>query len=795
VLSSPVGEARHEFTLPFSEDERSALSAWNADADWPLPQLSPQEVGVGLYQAIFGGAVGEALRRSQDAAAKDQQTLHIRLHLKDAPALAALPWQLLYDPVRGQPLAISVHKDITESPHEEQIDQPSSSSGQPKSGGQLDGKRLRILIIVAGQVLSALAALLGNNVANLLAPDHAWQNVAIVLGWAILSGLAIWAAVAPELNLSVPRPATWLPPRTFVVIGLVLAVVLTVTIIVIPRLIPPSPACPADQQCILLAEFSPAGEQAQAITADLTNELQRVVQAAGADNLIVVRTGAVTTQAEAQALAEREQALLIVWGVVRADENRTVINFQMADLLGIAESTSIRPYRVEPMQYDPVDGRIECQQCMSLSGEGTRQANVVAYMAVGLTQYAGGQAAAAQQSFAAALSCAGDALGKEFLLAAQSPCEAGEPLNFSPALIYYYLGKSLAMQGSYARGIEVMKLAAQANPKDAAAWIGIGSAYRNWSQLPDAEEAVNALQQAESVLEGVLEGETTTAQMRYLLHFHIGFVHELEGDYAAADKSEEDYAAADKSYALARELAEDLAGVNVYNILIALGRAQRLVDDFEAAAQTLEQAAKLEPDAPWAYLELATVHWAEQEDQNEALRWIDRATDRNPEQPYVYIVRGQLCNAWGDLSCAVAAYEQALSLRVGDGWLYGQLADLYRRQAEQSQDSADRQQARRYAELTVDARPHDPWAHNQLGFLYAAAEEYDGAIEHFEKAVDHAYSLVSAASSLCNLGLAYEKNQNPAEARVNYQRCIDHTESDELRRWAEDRLAALPPAD
>ncbi len=1033
MLSSPVGEARHEFTLPFSKDELAALHAWRADAAWPLPHLSPQAAGSRLYQALFAGPVGEAFRRSQDAARRAAQPLRIRLRLDEAPELAILPWELLCDSA-GKFLALSEHTPlvrylslpdppfplavtpplrmlvVTASPAEvpaldveaewatvntalaplikrgqvqverlphaswEEIQQRlrgedvhilhfvghGASDGQGEAGlvlvgeegqphwidaaqfGALisDHRALRLVLLNACQgatgtsgsvlagvaqtlvrqgipavvamqrpitdaqgvafarqfykaiaegrpvdvamaagrmairkndnvawatpvlfmraedghlfrqsntpasdesrpdadageadddllqdvptsqvvdevavheaavdvdpshqnnamyrrislvIIAALSGLLSNAIASLITLNQTWTIVAVVIAVLLLLGLEIWLTVAEHKAIPLTLPGKWLETKILVRVGALLILAIA-AVVLIPRFLPPPRVCAADQPCIVLAAFSPTSERAEAITTDLTNQLQRVIQSTGAQNVVVATTESVTTEAEAKALAERENALLIVWGVVRADEDRTVINFQMADLLGIAESTSIRPYRVEPMQYNPVDGRIECQQCMSLSGEGTRQANIVAYTAVGLTQYVGGQAAAAQQSFAAALSCAGDPLGDAHLSTAQSPCAPGERIKSSPALIYYYLGKSLAMQGSYARGIEVMQMAAQANPQDAAAWIGIGSAYRNWSQLPDAEEAVHALQQAQSVLES-LPITTTTTETRYLPHFNTGFVYEVGGDYAAADAA----------YQRALDRAQAQAGVNVYNILIARGRAQRLAGDFEAAAQTLEQAADLEPDAPWAYLELAFVQWADQKNQSDAERWIDRAAARNPEQPYVYIVRGQLCTAWGDLSCAVAAYEQALSLRVGDGWIYNQLADLYRRKAGNDVNSEDWAQARRYAEFAVEARPDDPWAHGQLGYIYARTSEFDEdakqyrekAIEQYEESVAHAYSPVSAASSYCSLGFAHQENQNPEQAIVNYRLCADHAQNEQDRIWAEERISNLSTA-
>ncbi|MGC8781769.1 MAG: CHAT domain-containing protein, partial [Anaerolineae bacterium] len=94
VLASPVGEASTDFTLT-------------------IPQDAPIEaIGRLLFEAAFSGEALTALRRSLDRVGRRRGGLRIRLRLSEAPELADLPWEALYDPRRERFLALSTETPI-----------------------------------------------------------------------------------------------------------------------------------------------------------------------------------------------------------------------------------------------------------------------------------------------------------------------------------------------------------------------------------------------------------------------------------------------------------------------------------------------------------------------------------------------------------------------------------------------------------------------------------------------------------------------------------------------------------
>jgi hypothetical protein len=112
VLSSPAGEARHEFGLPFTPLERNELllrlaqdtrpgRGFNKDAT-----LAAKELGGRLFEAVFDEDVGARLLSSIQSAEAEEYGLRIRLRI-ETPELAQLPWEYLYDARLNQFLALS----------------------------------------------------------------------------------------------------------------------------------------------------------------------------------------------------------------------------------------------------------------------------------------------------------------------------------------------------------------------------------------------------------------------------------------------------------------------------------------------------------------------------------------------------------------------------------------------------------------------------------------------------------------------------------------------------------------
>lgn len=105
VVSSPSGEVAEEtFTLPFGPTrlENLLLRLDPGRSDVRRGPADPRveagrELGQGLFQAVFSGDVALAWARCRDTAHAQGRGLRLRLRLDDAPTIAGLPWELLYD--------------------------------------------------------------------------------------------------------------------------------------------------------------------------------------------------------------------------------------------------------------------------------------------------------------------------------------------------------------------------------------------------------------------------------------------------------------------------------------------------------------------------------------------------------------------------------------------------------------------------------------------------------------------------------------------------------------------------
>ncbi len=553
-----------------------------------------------------------------------------------------------------------------------------------QSSQQVQGNQQNISGEVTGPVVGGNVGQIGNrtitNVYNLLPSltRRQWRTV----GLALLSVLIVLTAYATR--------SLWLP----------------------------QPHCLPDQTCLLIAAFGPANEpKANEITAALEQELRGILDAASVTDVAIVRSRSVADGQAAQVLATDEGSLLVIWGRVFASENKTRIYFELADRLGVGESGQVRPYRAEPLGYDPVAGRLECTACIDITGEVTQRTHVIAWFALGLAHYTAGQPEAAQPSFLAALHCAGEEVARALLPVRPdcAPPDKADPAE--TALIRYYLGKSYVLQGDYGQGIAHLTGTAQANPNDPGVWIAIGEAYTNWygDALANPPLAAAAFANAEQAVRRLPPATLGTERA-----FALGLIDELQGEPAAALT---EYRKAVDNFA-----ADDPGG---YVSLLALARAQAETGQPGDAEATLRRAADLLPDAPWAHLELARL-LADDRAGAEAL--IERARRAAPDEAYVSITQAELCVVWGDQACAAEAYTQALQLRPNSGWLHSRVGDFYLPTsppvAGQSWEEAES-----HYRIAVELRPADPWVHQRLGYVLLnfgknseAAAEYATAI-------------------------------------------------------------------
>jgi len=104
ILHSPAGEVSDgPFDMPFSDLElENYLLKFGHSRQVVRGIGAPQEsltkeFGRRLFDALFDDARGDCLSRSLDHAQDEQRGLRLRLWLSEAPALADIPWEYLYD--------------------------------------------------------------------------------------------------------------------------------------------------------------------------------------------------------------------------------------------------------------------------------------------------------------------------------------------------------------------------------------------------------------------------------------------------------------------------------------------------------------------------------------------------------------------------------------------------------------------------------------------------------------------------------------------------------------------------
>jgi hypothetical protein len=113
VVGSPAGEARATMRFPFDDAALSAhlntVQAALLSSGQPLRQAGQavQDFGQQLFEALFTGDVRSCYDVSQrEAARHDDRGLRVKLRIQ-APDLAALPWEYLYDPRQGEYVCLS----------------------------------------------------------------------------------------------------------------------------------------------------------------------------------------------------------------------------------------------------------------------------------------------------------------------------------------------------------------------------------------------------------------------------------------------------------------------------------------------------------------------------------------------------------------------------------------------------------------------------------------------------------------------------------------------------------------
>ncbi|NNF62856.1 MAG: CHAT domain-containing protein [Acidimicrobiia bacterium] len=144
VLDSPAGQASADFSAPFNDIELENFLLRIGRPRRGVRRLeSPEleaarEFGAKLFDAVFAGPVGDALRRSIDDADREGAGLRIRLRLSEAPELGNVPWEYLFSATNDRFLVLSAWTPIVRY-----LDLPSGTAPLTVASP------LRVLVVIA----------------------------------------------------------------------------------------------------------------------------------------------------------------------------------------------------------------------------------------------------------------------------------------------------------------------------------------------------------------------------------------------------------------------------------------------------------------------------------------------------------------------------------------------------------------------------------------------------------------------------------------------------------------------
>lgn len=144
VLNSPAGQASEPFVFPFNELEMENFllrlgqrRSSTRRVDSPEIEASKQ-FGSKLYDALFDGELRGCLRSSLNEASRQGKGLRLRLRFSEAPELADIPWEFLYDAGVNRFLALS-----QQTPLVRYLDLPRPARALPTQAP------LRILVMIS----------------------------------------------------------------------------------------------------------------------------------------------------------------------------------------------------------------------------------------------------------------------------------------------------------------------------------------------------------------------------------------------------------------------------------------------------------------------------------------------------------------------------------------------------------------------------------------------------------------------------------------------------------------------
>jgi len=334
---------------------------------------------------------------------------------------------------------------------------------------------------------------------------------------------------------------------------------------------------------------------------------------------------------------------------------------------------------------------------------------------------------------------------------------AEQIIHFAPNAPDGYLYRALAEMSrqNFSNAEQDMRKAAEVAPASPAPYVQMGNLHLLQKQYPEAIKSYQQALDKDPVSSDALQGMMRT----YLAEKQL-----------------------DQAIAVARaQIAKSPDNSNFYDLL---GTALHQKKDFSGAEAAFHKAVELDKSNSDALLKLAEVQVAEGA-AGQALATDLQSIKDHPRDVSFFLLAGMLYESQNNWDQAKAMYQQALNLVPDHPLASNNLAYVM------LQQGGNVDVALAMAQTARRGMPNSPDAADTLGFAYYQKGVYRSAIDMFQESLRLREKSGAADDAMVHyhLGLAYQKANQPSQARQQMERAlkIDPNNSDARKALSELR--------
>ena len=249
---------------------------------------------------------------------------------------------------------------------------------------------------------------------------------------------------------------------------------------------------------------------------------------------------------------------------------------------------------------------------------------------------------------------------------------------------------------------------------------------------------------------GYLSSRPKPEEIKQIEKYSLARLYNMEAMYLALSKKGQEQALEKFKQALKLDPEDNFIRQAVYEYYFLLGRQELAQGKIDSGIQNLIQAWQYYPKSSMLP-DLAGFYFLEKGDFKEADKWLARALEQNPEDPFAWYLKGRLALVLGQLEQAKEQLEKAISLwgkleekTEQDEFLKGMLkqpprdfqASLYFYLAEVHRLSGRELEALSGYEQALLIKPNYPEALVASGKIFLKLGNLEASLKRFSQAVE-----------------------------------------------------------